>query len=223
MIWYHWWAIWCQSNSHPTVGNLSLTFRASSLSLTCKIFLWFSYTVTLKEYQWTLSISGLISFWSSKKLSANFIKTLLFFILSFWNSFQMDIKVSELSVYVPQLSFYTFCLFICAMFLGVFSLHASQFTNTIFLCIQSAPYPSVGDFCLTFDYHIFQFKFSNRIFKTTCFHCIDVLHSFNSDGVNVGIFKHFPECSVNYFLGVSSLLLLFHRLCLLYIFGNSWL
>lgn len=129
LIWYHWWAIWCQSISHPTVGNLSLTFRASSLSLTCKIFLWFSYTVTLKEYQWTLSISGLISFWSPKKLSTNFIKTLLFFILH--SLFLGFLSNGYQSIWIE-------CLYPSTLLLHILSFHLRYVLGGVFFHASSS-------------------------------------------------------------------------------------
>ena len=177
----------------------------------------------LKKNQWPLSISRFMSFWSSKKLSTNCIKTLLFFILSFWIPIKWILKCMNRSSVSLNFPFTHSVFFICAAFWG-FSLH-DFFCSQIYTPPVSSLllYPFLGGFCLTFDCHISLFKFPNRIFQNYLFSLHGNASPLPSDGVNMCISWYFPDCYVNSFLGVGSLLPLLHGLCLLYIFGNSWL
>ena len=114
-----------------------------------------------------------MSFWSSKKLYANFIKTLLF-ILSFWVPIKWILKYmngSSVSLnFFLHIQFFSFVwhsgTFLCMIF---------WFINTFSTCGQSAPLSSFWRMGLTFDCHISLLKFPNRSYETTCFHCMEML------------------------------------------------
>ena len=115
-----------------------------------------------------------MSFWSSKKLCTNFIKTLLLFILSFWVPIKWILKCmngSSVSLnFLLHIQFFSFVwhsgTFLCMIF---------WFINTFSTCGQSAPLSIFWGMGLTFDCHISLLKFPNRSYETTCFHCMEML------------------------------------------------